>query len=225
MKHVVVIALLLALFSCQQDGKNDLEFMPYFYEADSSPKIYVYQDSLNPLFEVFERVFVVEDEVNGKVVWIEKYNMNYRLLETFQFSMKHDLHVMNHLVSAKGKLINAELRDSTYYPLLGQSHFSSTFPSNVDSLIFHYDMKRSLLDKKNHFVFDDKAIETIFIQDTITTYAIDIRNQLEKKSQSISTTQFAKGIGKVQTTSANGKVNLRLTRILSEEEWKYISTK
>jgi hypothetical protein len=86
-------------------------------------------------------------------------------------------------------------------------------------------MKRSLLDKKNHFVFDDKAIETIFIQDTITTYAIDIRNQLEKKSQSISTTQFAKGIGKVQTTSANGKVNLRLTRILSEEEWKYISTK
>lgn len=225
MKYVVFFTLIMALLSCKTDGISDKELMQFFYSADNSPKIYVYQDSINPLFEVFERVFVVEDEINGKIFWIEKYNADYRLMETHQFSYNNNMDVLNHLVLVRGDLYNAEVRDSTFFPIHGQSHFSSTFPSNRDSIIFHYDMKRTLLSDKKTHTFNKQDFIAIEVIDSIASYAIDFRNELEKKTESVAITTYAQGLGKVQTKSNNGKVNLKLTRVLTDEEWKFIITK
>lgn len=226
MKYVVFFTLIMALFSCKTDGISDKEFMPFFYTADSSPKIYVYQDSINPLFEVFERVFVVEDEINGKILWIEKYNADFRLIETQQFSYNNNMNVLNHMVLVRGDLYNAEVRDSTFFPIHNnQSHFSSTFPSNRDSIVFHYDMKRTLLSEKKTHTYNKQDYTAIEVIDSISSYAIDLRNQMEKKTEAVAITTFAHGLGKVQTQSNNGKVNLKLTRVLTDEEWKFIITK
>lgn len=227
--RIIAIAVLILLFaSCSDNNKKTLdnnENLAFFYPFNNEPKIYVYQDSLNPMFEVFERVFTTDDTLLGKHLWIERYNANFRLTETIELVYEKNLNVYNHLVGVRGDLYNAEVRDSSFFPFFGTSHFSSTFPSNIDTIAFHYDSRRSLSDEKSVFQWNDKELKTIVVLDTIKTYAIDTKNKKEKMSSSIAKSIYAEGIGKVQVKSVNGKVNLKLTRILTEAEWKHIITK
>lgn len=228
MRIIGMYTLLTLVISCtpQKEDFEESFFFPYFYAVQDEPLIYVYQDSLNPMFEVFERVFTTEDTINGKTIWLERYNSAFRLLETYQFSYDRDLKVNNHTVS-NGKLyISSEIRDSIFFPFFGDTaHFSSTFPSMTDSIVFHLDSKKSLQKEKGNFTWNDKRLETVQVTDSIKYYAVDLRNKKEKVTETIGVTTYAKGMGKVHIKSANGKVNLRLTRILTEEEWKFIITK
>jgi len=228
MRLIVISALVVLIASCTNDKKKTLENnenLAFFYPFNSEPKIYVYQDSINPMFETFERIFTTEDKLLGKHLWIERYNANFKLTETIEMVYEKNLNVYNHLVGVRGDLYNAEIRDSSYFPFFGKSHFSSTFPSNIDTIAFHYDSKRTLTDEKGFFHWNDEKLKTISVLDSIKTYAIDTKNKKEKMNSSIAKTIYAEGIGKVQVRSLNGKVNLKLTRILTDAEWKHIITK
>ncbi len=228
MRIIAIAALILLIASCTDETKQTLENndnLAFFYPFNNEPKIYVYQDSINPMFEVFERVFTTEDTLLGKHLWIERYNGNFKLTETIELVYEKNLNVYNHLVGVRGDLYNAEVRDSSFFPFFGTSHFSSTFPSNIDTIAFHFDNRRTLTDEKGTFEWNDNKLKTITVLDTIKTYAIDTKNKKEKMNSSIAKSIYAEGIGKVQVKSVNGKVNLKLTRILSDPEWKHIITK
>lgn len=229
MRYLVLFTLVLLFTNCTDDNSvktlENNEYLLFFYPFNTEPKIYVYQDSINPMFETFERVFVTEDTLLGKHLWIERYNANFNLIETVELLYHKNLNVYNHLVAVRGDLYNAEVRDSSFFPFFGTSHFSSTFPSNIDTIAFHFDSRRKLTDEKGVYNWNDKQFKTITVLDTIKTYAIDTKNKKEKMNSSIAKTIYAEGIGKVQVKSLNGKVNLRLTRILTDPEWRNIITK
>lgn len=228
MKNLVIVVLVLLFASCNNDTQNTLEkseYLDFFYPYNPEPKVYVYQDSINPMFEVFERVFTTEDELLGKHLWIERYNSNFMLTETIELVSSKNLNVYNHLISVRGDLYNGEVRDSSFFPFFGACHFSSTFPSNIDTIAFHYDNRRSISEEKGNFLWNGKNLKTITVLDSIKTYAIDTKNKKEKMTSSIAKTVYAEGLGKVQVKSLNGKVNLKLTRILSDSEWTFIVTK
>ena len=228
MKFSLFTLSLFALFACTSNTNqvaDDHENLAYFYPFHTSPVVYVYQDSLSPMFEIFERIFVTEDELMGKHLWIERYNSNFILTETIEMVQLHNYNVYNHLVGIRGDLYNAEIRDSSFFPLTKATHFSSTFPSNVDSIAFHYEIKRSVLNQNGTVNWNDTELNSLTTIDSITTFAIDVKNRKEKKNTSVSNTIYAKGIGKIQVKSQNGNVNLKLTKILTDEEWKYVITK
>jgi hypothetical protein len=224
LKYSLILTLLLTLIACSDKNVKEIPFLEYYYPFDSEPKVYVYQDSLNPLYEVFERVFTVEDPM-GKHLWIERYNTNFSLTETVEILATDKLNVRNHLIGVRGNLESAVVRDSLFFPSFGTSIFSSTFPSNNDTIVFHYEIKRTLQDKKGIFNWEDKTLETINTLDSVKAYIIDVKNEKEKVNLSLAKSVYAKGLGKVQVFSLNGAVNLQLKRVLTDEEWKFIVTK
>jgi hypothetical protein len=54
---------------------------------------------------------------------------------------------------------------------------------------------------------------------------IDTKNKMEKVTQTVGRTSFAKGLGKVYVESADGQFALKLARILTDKEWKFVVTK
>jgi hypothetical protein len=223
-KLVFGLVVLLAVGCKSGDSVEEQGMMDYFYPLSAEPVVYVYQDVNNPLYEVFERVFVTED-VLGKHFWIERYNTEFMLTETTELLVDKQLRVHNHLVGVRGDLRNAEVKDSTYYPFFGPSHFSSLFPSNVDTISFYLDMRRSLTNEKGTFAWEDKELETIVVIDSLKNYMIDTKNRREKVTQTVGRTSFAKGLGKVYVESADGQFALKLARILTDKEWRFVVTK
>jgi hypothetical protein len=95
----------------------------------------------------------------------------------------------------------------------------------VDTISFYLDMRRTLTKEKGTFQWEEKELETIVVVDSLKNYMIDTKNRREKVTHTVGRTSFAKGLGKVYVESADGQFVLKLARILTDKEWKFVVTK
>lgn len=216
---------LFSLFACKTDKTDARELQQtYFYPASDQPYVYIYQDSIDPYFELFERIVTYHDPL-GKHLLIERYNANFTLVESFDLLAERDFQVLNHILYSGNKQIVAEITDSTFMPWHGKGTFASNFPGSVDSILFYLQNKRSLLAASAHFVWDNETRATRIFTDSIFSIALDLKNQKEKAVSAVAFHEFAAGLGRVRIRTADGKSNLVLKKILSEDEWKTLITK
>lgn len=228
-KNLIFYAILFlaaALFTkCDNQDKNPLELADkYFYPASASPYILIYQDSLDPFFEMFERV-VTHYDPWGEHRLIERYNANFVLIESYDILVDKNYKVHNHVLFAGNRQIVAQISDSTFMPWDGSGKFISSFPGAVDSIFFTLSNKRSINKENGSFEFDGKRLTTRIFTDTISTIAVDLKNKREKVQSAVAYHEFAEGLGRVRIRTSDGTSNLVLQKILSEDEWKRLITK
>jgi len=218
-------AVLFSLSACKNDTKNTQELQQkYFYPASDAPYIYVFQDSLDPFFEMFERIVSYYDPL-GKHLLIERYNANFNLVESYDLLVDKDYKVLNHILYNGATQIVAQISDSTFMPWGGKGTFASSFPGAVDSILFSLTNKRSLNSEMSQFLWEDKPRSTLVFTDSIYSLAVDLKNQREKAVSAVAYHEFAEGLGRVRIRTADGKSNLILTQILTQDEWKKLVTK
>jgi len=220
--YITLLSFLLV--SCSQKSDSNSPFEEFMYSKMESPYVYVFQDSLNPFFERFERIVTYNDPL-GDHMLIEFYNADFVLVESFDLLQDKQYQVLSHYLYVGSQQIVAEVRDSTYIPWEGSGVFASSFPGTVDSIMFIIRNKRSLTDKRGTFEWKGEEIETIQITDSVYTLAIDLKNQREKPANGVLIHEYAKGMGKVRIRTKDGTSNLVLKAILTEAEWKTLITK
>jgi hypothetical protein len=222
---LLLSVLLLNLSACKSDASSSKELQKtYFYPVNGTPYIYVFQDSLDPFFEMFERIVNYSDPL-GKHVLIERYNANFNLVESYDLLADKDFQVFNHILYSGASQIIAQISDSTFMPWSGTGAFVSSFPGAVDSLYFSLKNKRSLNQEIGIFEWNGKSLSTRIFTDSIFSLAVDIKNKREKAVSAVAFHEFAEGLGRVRIRTADGKSNLVLKQILTEEDWKSLVTK
>ncbi len=215
----------LLLYSCKNDNTETNELREsYFYPVSNQPYIYVFQDSLDPFFEMFERIVSYYDPL-GQHLLIERYNANFTLVESFDLLTEKEFKVFNHTLYSGSRQILAKVTDSTFMPWSGRGTFASSFPGAVDSILFSIKNKRSLNTETGIFDWNDTKMTTRIFTDSIFTMAIDLKNQKEKAVSAVAFHEFAEDIGRVRIKTADGRSNLVLQKIMTEEEWKKLVTK
>jgi len=214
----------LTFSSCKQTPKSSDLSQQFMYPQAPEPYVYVFQDSLDPFFEMFERIITYYDPL-GNHLLIERYNSNFVLVESYDLLYDKNFQVFNHKLYANNIEIIAEVSDSTFVPWEGTGVFASTFQSTVDSIMFVMRNKRSLLDERGSFTWEGKEIQTLQMIDSIQTIAIDVKNQREKPASAVAVHEFAEGLGRIRIKTTDGSSNLVLKGILSESEWKKLITK
>ncbi len=221
----IISVMMTILWSCES-AKDQYRRLAetYFYPTTDGPMIYIYQDSLDPIYEMFERIVPVYDPL-GKHLLVERYNSNFVLLESFDLLADKDYQVFNHVLYTQDQQIIANITDSTYMPWNGSGKFSSSFPSTVDSIMFTLANERSLNNDSGKFPWKGQELTTRSFTDSITTTAIDLKNKREKVLKTVAIHEFAEGIGRVRIKTADGKSNLVLKSIITERDWNTLRTK
>jgi hypothetical protein len=224
LKFSFIVINLLLVVSCSSKSESSDELAKnYFYPNEPKPYVYVFQDSLNPVFEMFERIVTYQDPW-GEHRLIERYNSNFMLIESYDVLVDHDYKVLNHVLYHGTKEIIAKISDSTFMPWQGKANFSSSFPGTVDSIYFTMTNKRSLQEKKGGFIWNKEQLSTRLFLDSIYTLAVDLKNQKEKILTTVAIHEFAKGLGRVRIQSTVGEYNLVLINKISEEDWQKMVT-
>ncbi len=214
----------LAFSSCKSDEKSENLSAIFMYPQSAEPYVYVFQDSLNPFFEMFERIVTYYDPM-GNHLLIERYNANFMLVESYDLLYDKNYQIFNHLLYFGSSQIIAQVSDSTFVPWDGSGVFASSFQGTVDSIMFVMRNKRSLMSERGSFEWDGEKIATLQMVDSIHTIALDLKNKREKPASTVAIHEFAEGMGRVRIRTIDGTSNLVLKRILSEQEWKALITK
>lgn len=221
-----LLALFFVFISSCQDGEKEASVLEstYFYPRTDSPVVYIYQDSLNPIYELFERIIPYYDPL-GQHLLIERYNANFQLIEAYDLLADQGHKVFNHILYANENQIMATITDSTFMPWSGKGKFSSSFPSTVDSIMFSMVNNRSLSSETGNFDWEGKTLKTRIFVDSISTLIIDLKNKREKPMNAVARHEFAEGIGRVRIQLIDGTSNLVLVGILSEKDWNVLRTR
>jgi hypothetical protein len=223
--HAALCLSVVIFTTCTNQNKKAIELAEkYFYPASASPYVLIFHDSLDPFYEMFERV-VTHYDPWGEHRLIERYNANFVLIESCDILVDKNYKVHNHVLYSENREIVAQISDSTFMPWDGCGKFTSTFPGAVDTIIFTLSNKRSLNRENGSFEYEGKKLTTKIFTDSISTIAMDLKNKREKVQSAVAYHEFAEGIGRVRIRSADGKFNLVLQKVLSEDEWKRLITK
>lgn len=214
----------LAFSSCKPKEKTENLSLTFMYPKSSTPYVYVFQDSLNPFFEMFERIVTYYDPL-GNHLLIERYNANFVLVEAYDLLYDKNYQVFNHLLYFGTSEIIAQVSDSTFVPWEGSGIFASSFQGTVDSIMFVMHNKRSLMSERGTFEWKGEKIATLQMVDSIQTMAIDLKNKREKPASVVAIHEFAEGMGRVRIRTLDGTSNLVLKAVLTEDEWKKLITK
>lgn len=224
-RQIISVLLFFQMFTFSCARKETIVFdETFFYPKSAQPYVYVFQDSLDPFFEMFERVITFYDPL-GEHMLIERYNANFTLVESYDLLSENNYVVHNHTLYHNGKPIIAHVVDSSFVPWKGTGVFSSTFPGSVDSIMFSLKNKRSMNNEFGNFHWKEEKLETRIVTDSIFTLAIDLKNQKEKSQSVVAFHEFAQGLGRVRIKTADGKSNLVLQKILTDDEWLKLITK
>lgn len=218
--------LILVFCACNSNTENQSssDFVEFMYPERAEPYIYVFQDSLNPFYEMFERV--ITRSVGGqKQMLIERYNYNFQLVEAYLLSYDHHFKVLNHALYNGASEIPTTITDSTFMPYEGRGVFTTSFPGTNDSIMFSMKNVRQRLEEQGVFDWEGETLTTIQFSDSIFTLAADIKNRLEQSQNAVAIHHFAKGLGRVMITMRDDSSILILKRILTEAQWKKIITK
>jgi hypothetical protein len=218
------IFLALTISAC--DSTNTVTDLPqkFMYPQAPEPYVYVFQDSLDPVFEMFERIITYYDPL-GNHLLIERYNSSFALVESYDLLYDKDYQVFNHSLFVGQTQILAQVSDSIFVPWTGSGVFSSSFQGTSDSIMFVMRNKRYMKDERGSFLWDGKKVQTLQMVDSISTVAIDLKNKREKPGSAVAIHEFAEGLGRVRIKTLDGNSNLVLKRILTESEWKKLVTK
>lgn len=222
--YFLFLVAALTITACNETPKAHDLSEQFMYPKSIEPYVYVFQDSLDPVFEMFERIITYYDPL-GNHLLIERYNSNFILVESYDLLYDKNYQVFNHILYAGNVQIIAQVGDSTFVPWEGSGIFASTFQSTVDSIMFVMRNKRSLLPERGVFEWEENKIPTLQMIDSIQTIAIDLKNQKEKPASAVAVHEFAEGLGRVRIRTLDGRSNLVLKTILSESEWKKLITK
>lgn len=225
--HFLLLGLsvfMVSLSSCKRSD-DALELSKQFmYPQADQPYIYVFQDSLDPFFEMFERVITYYDPL-GNHLLIERYNSNFVLLESYDLLYDKNYQVFNHILYVGQSQVIAEVSDSTFIPWTGNGVFASSFQGTTDGIMFKMRNNRSLIPERGSFTWNDEKLITLQVLDSINTVAIDLKNNLKKPASTVAIHEFAEGLGRVRIRTLDGSSNLVLKAILSESDWKKVITK
>lgn len=218
--------LISVLCACNNntENQNSSDFLEFMYPERAEPYIYVFQDSLNPFYEMFERV--ITRSIGGqKQMLIERYNYNFQLVEVYLLSYDNHFNVLNHALYNGASEIPTAITDSTFMPYDGRGVFATSFPGTNDSIVFSMKNVRQRLEEQDVFEWEGQTLKTIQFSDSIFTLAADIKNRLEQSQNAVAIHHFAKGLGRVMITMRDDSSILILKRILTEAQWKKIITK
>jgi hypothetical protein len=229
MKHFFFILigmglLTISLSSCKRTNNATELAQRFMYPQSDEPFVYIFQDSLDPFFEMFERVITYYDPL-GNHLLIERYNANFILLESYDLLYDKNYQVFNHILYFGQSQIIAEVKDSVFVPWEGKGVFSTTFQGTTDGVFFKMQNKRLLLDEKGSFEWNGTKLVTLQVLDSISTLAIDLKNNREKPASTQAIHEFAEGLGRVRIRTLDGSSNLVLKAIISDADWKKMVTK
>lgn len=219
-----LLALTVLFSSCNRPNSSVELAQKFMYPEAAQPYIYVFQDSLDPFFEMFERVVTYNDPL-GNHLLIERYNSNFVLLESYDLLYDKDYQVFNHILYFGQSQIIAQVSDSTFVPWAGKGAFASSFQGTAEGIMFTMRNNKSLIQERGSFNWNGEQLATLCVLDSISTLAIDLKNNLEKPASTVAIHEFAEGLGRVRIRTADGSSNLVLKAILSESDWKNVITK
>ena len=223
---ITLLSFMTALFmGCKNDTSNKvIDAKAFFYPSSNAPYVYIFQDSLDPFYEMFERIITYHDP-SGEHRVIQRYNANFDLVEAYDILVDKNYKVLTHTLYSGNREIPAQVHDSVFMPWTGSGIFSSSFPGAVDSIMFTLRNKRHLTDEQGSFELSENQYETRIFVDSIYTLAIDLKNKKEKAQSAVAYHEFAKDLGRVRIRTADGASILVLVKILSDEDWKRLITK
>ncbi|TNE55459.1 MAG: hypothetical protein EP338_04110 [Bacteroidetes bacterium] len=214
------LLLFLGLYAC---GKQTYKhpYSEFFFPYNEEVKVYVFKDHKNALKEQYYRVFGINDSY-GKHIVLEMYSEDARLLQAYNYQAD-SLFVMDHMVVDRNKKkLKALLMKRDLFPgsVDEQSWFASKFPGFRDSTIILSEIKRNFVEASpQKMQVMDESRNVIVFRDTMRMTAINLGNKKENQVQSVFKVYFAEGVGLFRIEGEEGRADLRLDRILSQEEW------
>jgi hypothetical protein len=219
------VAFGLTLSACNQNKSGKALEEQFSYPKGDVPRVYIYQDSVNPIFETFDRIVHYTDGF-GNHQLIERYNENFALVESIDILLDEESKIFKQVFNVGASQITAQIKDSVFMPWSGEpSKYWSTFPSTADSLSFILRSERSLNAGEGRFSYNDKTYKTISFTDSVFTTAIDLKNRRERQMNGVLIHEFAEGLGRVRIRATDGSTNLVLKRIITDDEWNKLRTK
>jgi hypothetical protein len=222
-----IIACFILLTSCrnqQTESKN--QYITYFYEADSVPKIYLFRDIANGLDELFQRIYTVDDSQGSHII-VETYAADGRIIEALNYNTD-SLDVMDHMVvNRNGKKTKAELFKNKLIPMNDREEvwFASRFQGFMDSTLILKEIKRKVNGKEILCDVMGEQVPTIVMKDRIRMTNFNPFTKKERVLEGNSINYFAKGYGLVEWFTPDKKVHYRLEKIMTQEEWIKIITR
>jgi len=206
------------------DQNVNFSFEEFMYPEKAEPYVYVYQDSLNPIYEMFERV-ITKNVGGSKQMLVERYNYNFQLVEAYLLSYENQFQVLNHVLYMGSHEIPTMIADSVFMPYNTRGVFETSFPSTTDSIMFSMRNVRHKLADQCIFIWEGQNLPTMRFVDSIFTLAIDMKNEKEQAQNGVAIHHFAKGVGRVMIAMEDNSSILVLKKVLSEDQWKNIITK
>jgi hypothetical protein len=224
--YIFLGVLLLSgpFLSCKRTNDPAALAQQFMYPYSDVPYVYVFQDSLDPFFEMFERIITYYDPL-GNHLLIERYNSNFVLLESYDLLYNTEFKVFNHILYFGQSQIIAQVGDSTFVPWQGRGIFSSSFKGTTDGIMFQLKNNRSLMNERGLFNWKGEELATLQVLDSISTIAFDLNNNRENPASAVAIHEFAEGLGRVRIRTLDGSSNLVLKAIISESDWKKMITK
>jgi hypothetical protein len=219
-----ILLLSVSFSACKRTNDGTELAQKFMYPYSDAPYVYVFQDSLDPFFEMFERIVTYYDPL-GNHLLIERYNSNFMLLESYDLLYDRNFQVFNHILYFGQSQIIAQVSDSTFVPWQGSGVFSSSFKGTADGIMFQMKNNKSLVEERGVFSWNGEELATLQVLDSISTIAVDLNNNLEKPASTVAIHEFAEGIGRVRIRTLDGSSNLVLKAIISESDWKKLITK
>lgn len=229
MKTIFALFLIGLLFSaCKTAPKkenNTSLFSDYFYpNRDKTPLIYIYQDSVNGLNEKFFRTYTTEGE-DQNFFNVERYSADFRITEAYQYSLRDSLRINDHMVvDGYGEKRKAKVRANYLLPrtLNDESFFSSSFPSQLDSVILIYEVKSTVLNTDHSVQFNGKEHQAIVVRDSLKYQVYNPITQKAKSTVVAQNSVYAKGLGLYSYGSVKNSILFKLQKTLTEEEWRAV---
>ncbi len=219
-----ILLLSVSLSACNRKNDGAELVQKFMYPYSDVPYVYVFQDSLDPFFEMFERIVTYYDPL-GNHLLIERYNSNFMLLESYDLLYDKDFQVFNHVLYFGQSQIIAQVGDSIFVPWQGSGVFSSSFKGTTEGIMFQMKNNKSLIQERGSFNWNGGKLLTLQVLDSISTVAIDVRNNREQPASTVAVHEFAEGLGRVRIRTLDGSSNLVLKAVLSESDWKKLITK
>ncbi len=215
-----IFSLLFFAFSCKTEGSQN-PYSDFFYPYDEEAKFYVYRDVVHGLNEKFYRVYGVDDS-HGKHIIVENYSSDGRIIEAINYNYD-SLSVIDHMVvDRNSQKVKTLLLKNKLFPMHqnDRTWFASKFPGVMDSTLFLSETKRSFFKStpfKSEVMGESK--NTIVTLDTIRLTVLNPFTKKENAQMAVFKSYFAEGVGLVRIHDLNMKTELKLERILTQQEW------
>jgi len=244
MKNISIIfsLILFLIYACGAEEKTSVtvtsknEFAKYFYPVDTIPKIYLYRDVSNGLYEKFHRIYAEKDST-GLYVIVELLSPTGRKIEEYNYRVD-SLNLLYHMVGDDDNpeiMRLTELFENRLFPMKANEEvtFASRYSGFIDSTVILTEIYRKTNGIEISHNVLGKDVPSIIMTDKVKSTQFKLINAGKKDAQLIpsqpletdAVNYFAEGYGLVEFHSKNKKAHYKLERIFSQEEWLKIITR